>query len=320
MLFRNNEYFLAIVEEGSLTRAAEKLYISQPSLSQYLKRLETTLGVELFDHSSSPLKLTYTGELYYRHVLDEKKADDALMHQFETIRNQEGSSIRLGIALWRGACFLPEIFPEFHRKYPSIHIELHEGNSQKLEADLMNNRTDIAVLNLHPSMNYEKMTCLPIFDEKILLAVPTENDYVRKLLQNCPWKDGYPVCSLEILNHIPFISSKSRQNITHTVDYVLSKYQMDVKPILYTENLTTAINLVEKGVGCVFVPEEGSHICQRAGHVTYLWLDNPDLIWSLGLMYRKGSYIPKLVQTFIDEVMDYFHQKYQRNSSAPHHE
>ena len=57
MVLHNYEYFVAIVDEGSLTKAAEHLYVSQPSLSQYLKRLEANLGVELFDRSASPLRL-----------------------------------------------------------------------------------------------------------------------------------------------------------------------------------------------------------------------------------------------------------------------
>ena len=69
MVLHNYEYFVAIVDEGSLTKAAEHLYVSQPSLSQYLKRLEANLGVELFDRSASPLRLTYTGERYYQYVL-----------------------------------------------------------------------------------------------------------------------------------------------------------------------------------------------------------------------------------------------------------
>ena len=76
MVFRNYEYFAAIVEAGSLTRAAEQLYISQPSLSQYVKRLEANLGVELFDRSTSPLRLTYTGERYYQYVLQLMKLDE----------------------------------------------------------------------------------------------------------------------------------------------------------------------------------------------------------------------------------------------------
>ena len=82
MVLHNYEYFVAIVDEGSLTKAAEHLYVSQPSLSQYLKRLEANLGVELFDRSASPLRLTYTGERYYQYVLQMMKLDENIRREF----------------------------------------------------------------------------------------------------------------------------------------------------------------------------------------------------------------------------------------------
>lgn len=115
MVFRNYEYFAAIVEAGSLTRAAEQLYISQPSLSQYVKRLEANLGVELFDRSTSPLRLTYTGERYYQYVLQLMKLDENVRREFQDIKNQTSGRLRLGVALWRGACLLPDVFPRFHQ-------------------------------------------------------------------------------------------------------------------------------------------------------------------------------------------------------------
>ena len=74
MNIQNLDYFLTIVETGNLTKAAEKLFVSQPSLSQYLKRLEKNLGVELFDRSILPMRLTYSGERYYQYTIQAKKA------------------------------------------------------------------------------------------------------------------------------------------------------------------------------------------------------------------------------------------------------
>ena len=122
MVLHNYEYFVAIVEAGSLTKAAEHLYVSQPSLSQYLKRLEASLGVELFDRSTSPLRLTYTGERYYQYVLQMMKLDENVRREFQDIKNQTSGRPRLGVALWRGACLLPDVFPTFHQQYPDIHI------------------------------------------------------------------------------------------------------------------------------------------------------------------------------------------------------
>ena len=112
MVLHNYEYFVAIVDEGSLTKAAEHLYVSQPSLSQYLKRLEANLGVELFDRSASPLRLTYTGERYYQYVLQMMKLDENIRREFQDIKNQTSGRLRLGVAgrLPAAGC-IPQLSP-----------------------------------------------------------------------------------------------------------------------------------------------------------------------------------------------------------------
>lgn len=302
LIFRNYEYFLAIAEAGSLTKAAEKLYVSQPSLSQYLKRLESSLGVELFDRSYSPLRLTYTGERYHQYVLQMMRLDENVRKEFQDINNQTSGRLRLGVALWRGACLLPDIFPGFHQQYPDIHIELTEGRSFQLESALMKDKLDIAVMNLPRNLNYEKLTCEIICEERILLAAPTNHPYVQDLLKTCEFLGSYPIASLDLLKHIPLILTKPGQNLTHEVMYALGKNHIEPDILLETGNLTTAINLTAQGIACTFVPEEGAKVCQHPGHVTYFVVESSDLIWDLAAVYRKDAYVPRLAHLFIEAM------------------
>ncbi len=302
MIFRNYEYFLAIAESGSLTKAAEQLYVSQPSLSQYLKRLETGLGVELFDHRTSPLKLTYTGERYYQYVKKIKQLDENAQKELRDIQNPSGGQLRLGVAFWRGACLLPDVFPAFHKAYPDIRLELLEGRSVQLEGALMNNKIDVAILNLPRTLHYDKLACEIICEERILLAVPTKHPYVQSLLQNCRLQGGHPVAPLEILREIPLIPTKTGQNLTHEIRYALNKHQIEPEILFDTGNLTTAINLTAKGMGCTFVPEEGAKVCLHPGEVTYFTVDCPDFVWDLGAVYRRDTYLPHIARLFIDSV------------------
>ena len=185
MYQHNPEYFIAIVECGNLTRASEKLFISQPSLSKYLKRLEENLGVQLFDRNTSPLRLTYAGERYYNYLLDMQRMDKDLHKEFYDISQHERGRIRLGIALWRGACLLPDVFPSFHKEYPEIEIELFEGNSSQMQNALINDNIDLAVMNLPHTINYYKLTCETILEEPILLSVPTEHPATQAVLSQC---------------------------------------------------------------------------------------------------------------------------------------
>lgn len=302
MVLHNYEYFVAIVEAGSLTKAAEHLYVSQPSLSQYLKRLEASLGVELFDRSTSPLRLTYTGERYYQYVLQMMKLDENVRREFQDIKNQTSGRLRLGVALWRGACLLPDVFPTFHQQYPDIHIELTEGRSVQLEAALMNDKIDLAVMNLPRTLDYSKLVSEIVCEERLLIAAPTQHPYVQGLLADCQTLGGYPVAPLELVNHIPLILTKPGQNSTNQVKRVLGKNHMEPDILLETGNLTTAINLAAQGMACVFVPEEGAKVCQHPGAVTYFAVDSPDLVWDLAAVYRKDTYLTRLSQLFI-EVM-----------------
>ena len=300
MVLHNYEYFVAIVDEGSLTKAAEHLYVSQPSLSQYLKRLEANLGVELFDRSASPLRLTYTGERYYQYVLQMMKLDENIRREFQDIKNQTSGRLRLGVALWRGACLLPDVFPSFHRQYPDIHIELTEGRSVQLESALMNDKIDLAVMNLPRTLDYSKLVSEVVCEERILIAAPTQHPYVQNLLADCPTLGGYPVASLELVTHIPLILTKPGQNLTHEVKHALGKSHIEPDLLMETANLTTAINLTAQGIACAFVPEEGAKVCQHPGAVTYFAVDSPDLVWDLAAVYRKDTYLTRLFQLFID--------------------
>lgn len=296
----SNDYFLTIVEEGSLSKAAQKLYLSQPSLSQYLKRMEKRLGVDLFDHNTSPLKLTYSGERYYEFLLEEKLREEQIIQELKDIKQGTSGRIRLGIAFWRAACFLPEVFPEFHRQFPNIQIELCEGKSVNFQKELLDGHIDIAICNIGQDMNYDKFSIEILNNEQILLGAPTNHSYVKSILKNPEIINGYPKATLDILNQIPLILSKNGQNLTYQIQAFFASKKMSPKILMRTENLTTAINLSVAGMGCVFVPEEGAHICHRNGEITYFTLDAPELFWKFAVIYRKNAKLSRVCQLFVD--------------------
>lgn len=304
MYLHNPKYFITIVECGSLTKAAEKLFVSQPSLSKYVKRLENNLGIELFDRTSSPLRMTFAGERYYKYILNMQRLNQDLQKEFQDIKKDLRGRIRLGVALWRGACLLPDVFPEFHKKYPNIEIELFEGRSNQLESALLNDNIDMAVMNLPRVMNYTKLSCETIFEEPILLAASTEHPVIQELLKNCEYKGKYPVAPVEILSQLPILMTKPGQNLTIQINYFLAKNQIEVNTLMTTSNLTTAINLVSKGMGATFVPGEGASVCSRPGKVTYFLIDSPDMTWPLAIVYRKEGYLPELSRIFKSELKE----------------
>lgn len=306
MVNSNLEYFLKIVECGSLTRAAEELYVSQPSLSQYLKRIERSLEAELFDRSTSPMKLTYTGERYYKYAMQLRDMDKNIRMEITDIQNQICGRLRLGVTLWRGACLLPDIYPGFNAEYPNIELELFEGRFNRLQRALMNNSIDIAVAPIPRSANFEQLFYEVLFEERIFLAVPSEHPYVLEILRGRSDSQAIPAAGLEIFSHIPLIITKPGQNLTYEIQSFFAKNHVTPRILFDTDNLTTAINLVAEGIACTFVPEEGTKICKRSGRVTFLMTEPQSLIWDLVAVYKRGAYLNKISRTFIDFMKRHF--------------
>ena len=111
MYFKNCEYFMAIADEGSVSKAAEKLFISQPSLSKYLKRLEDNLGKPLFFRDSHPMRLTPAGEIYYRYIHEISERERRLKQEFTELESTPKGTVSVGITIWRSSVLLPLVLP-----------------------------------------------------------------------------------------------------------------------------------------------------------------------------------------------------------------
>ena len=104
MYIKNPEYFITTVREGSISKAAEKLYLSQPYLSQCIARTEKELGVKLFDRSHMPLKLTEAGKIYMRYLESVGVLTGQFEEQLGELKTGRSRTLNVGMTLWRGSC------------------------------------------------------------------------------------------------------------------------------------------------------------------------------------------------------------------------
>lgn len=222
--------------------------------------------------------------------------------EISCIRQELTGKLRLGIALWRGACLIPDIFPSFHSQYPGIELEIFEGRFVQMKTALMNHEIDLAIVNLLPNGSYEDFETDLIMQERILLAAPTKNALIQKHLEACKFDRDLPTISLNVLNQLPVVLTKKGQSLTEMVLRSFSRSQINPHVLMETSNLTTAINLTSKGLCCCFVPEEGARICQHPGNVTYFVVDDSELSWQLAFMYRKKQPLNSLTRLFVNHT------------------
>ena len=147
MDFKELNYVLAIARHQNITKAAEALHLTQPTLSKFLKALETELHQPLFQRLGNRYQPTYAGERYLqraREILEAKRALDQEMG--DIIKNNEGY-LKIGFPTMRGTYMLPITLPLFHEKYPNVRIDVHEANSDHLVRLLLDGDIDLAFFN-----------------------------------------------------------------------------------------------------------------------------------------------------------------------------
>ena len=168
MFVKNPDYFLTIVKERSISRAAERLYLSQPYLSQYLAKLENSLGVVLLDRSHSPLRLTPAGELFHAYLERQSFLDRQLVSDLRDLQDRKRPVLHIGVSPWRGSTLLPDVLPLFEEQYPDVQVVLHEAPVPELGELAEANVIDFCVMQ--PPDNLTELTYEPVMREHIFLV------------------------------------------------------------------------------------------------------------------------------------------------------
>ena len=300
MIFKNYEYFLTIAEEGNISSAARKLFVSQPSLSQYLKRLETNLGVELFDHTRYPLQLTYAGERYLAYVRELFNLDKRMEQEFSDITQSRRGKIHLGIAYWRGSNVLPQVLPEFLRLWPNIDMDVTEECGNLVIKDLAAEKLDFAVMNITSTMDLSNLVCCELYPERIIFAAKKGTELADQLKNSARTVPDihYPVIDPELLRNCSFILPKAGMNFHITTTQFLNKYQIKPKTLLNLENTSTALHLISEGVGVCFVPEGGAIQGYFPENLELFAFEDPEMRWNLSMVYRKNAILNPAILDF----------------------
>lgn len=295
MDYKQYDYVLTIAEEKSFSKAAKRLFISQPSLSQYINRLEQHLGVSLFDRSTSPLCLTYEGQLFIDTALKIKHLNEELKKKYDDISELKSGRLNIGLTPSKANNPLPQILPVFKRNYPNIELIITEASSSELEDLLIKGVVDVCMMNLpisNKNIEYE-----PIFNEKILLAAPSdficEADKKRDV-------EKYPQIDIKLLEKEQFILLKPNQRLRQIGNSIFSAEGFKPKILLETRSIETSLRLVAAGMGFCFVPESTVMFANIKNSPKYYTIGSPALIWTLVVAYPKDIYKTKAAIAFAE--------------------
>ena len=262
-MFSKKDYVYAVYTEKSFTRAANKLYISQPCLSAAIKKIEQQVGMPLFERRYSDLRLTEAGHQYIETAEHIMALEAEFENRVHNITNLEYGSIVLGGSNYVCSHILPKIVGAFTRKYPKIETDIVETSSVELEKKLLEESVDV-IIDSFDSEN-DRFEYLPLLRESILLAVP------KGSISNCGLEycgvmpseiynkekitDDLPEIPVTKFRNEKFILLKNGNSMYRHARTVFESCGFTPDVIFRLDQLLTSFSLTQSGNGVSFVTD-----------------------------------------------------------------
>jgi DNA-binding transcriptional LysR family regulator len=286
MELRQLGYFQMVSRLSSVTRAAQRLHVAQPSVTVAIRKLEEELGVKLFDRSQKQLTLTAEGQVYLRRV-DEilSRVQDSVieMNDFKTL--QKGS-IKIGLTPTIGAALFPYIFTKFQQAYPQLDVSIVEEGSLAVRSLLEQGELDIGVLII--SNMSSGLATIPVTAGQIFVCLPPDHPF-GKLYASIP----FPA-----LQDQSFILFKEDTYSRQLILEECAKHQFVPRIVFSSSQIETIMGLVEQGAGISFLLDA---IARKRSTIISRPLVDP-LFVRAGLAWKKDRYQSNATKTFIDFI------------------
>lgn len=262
-MFRDKDYVYAVWRERSFSKAAARLYISQPSLSAKIKKIEDELGAVIFDRSTTPLRLTEFGQIYVDAITEVNQIERRLENTINDMNMLHSGELSVGASNVFAAYVLPPLIAKFKNRFPNVKIQLTEDNTASLERMLAANEIDIVVDNNHyDSELFEKKEYTK---ERILLAVPNdlsvcEKAFEYELSESCISEreyldDSFPTVPLSLFKDISFVLLTPSNDTRIRGERMCKEAGFSPNIILEVHQQATAYMIATTRLGATFVSD-----------------------------------------------------------------
>ncbi len=293
MELRQLEYFQMASRLKNITRAAERLRVSQPNITVAIKKLEAELGIQLFDRSQKQLSLTPEGAVFLNRVeLALRNIQDAVLEVNDYKELQKGT-IKIGIPPMIGAYLFPKIFSSFQRRYSHLNIYLYEELSMAIREHLEGDDLDFGIVIISDAS--PSLQLLPMATCQLVACLP----------ENHPLAEKQSI-SLSDMQDADLIMLKKGSFLRHRLQQKFKAASITPNVVLESNQIETIKGLVKNGVGIAFLLD---FIVADTPGIKTLPLNEPVFV-DIGLAWKKDRYISKAAQAFIDFCKDtLIHQK-----------
>jgi len=253
------ERIVLVAETGNITEAANKLFISQPSLSQMISAVEREIGATIFDRKTSPLKLTPAGECFVRTAKHILSANKTMLDQIHSIKLGIEGKITIGASIPRCRNIMPHILPKMMQQYPHITLNFVDGLSQDFEQMILYGNVDLAISNVPP--NHEEIGCHLLNEEHFYLVANRASSFAQRL-DDIRYSANKPEMRFSINEaaNEKFILLHPRRNSRIAFNRMCQESNLQPHICIEAYNSDIALEYVEANLGVAIISSTYSNI------------------------------------------------------------
>lgn len=284
-------YFKTVAELQHMTRAAEKLSISQPALSKSIANIEQELGVPLFDRHGRAIVLNRFGEMFLQHVEVILAEYSKIVREFEDITKPGYGKVSFGFIHTLGTEIVPQLMADVPTVYPNLEISLNQATSLTLLKRLEEGAIDMCLTQEFTSKLIE-VEWVELWTEELFLIVPEHHPLAKK-------DEVY----LKEIEGEPFISIKKGNSLRQIVDELLKRANVKANITYAGEEMHTVAGFVGAGLGVSIIPDiKGLDYF----NVKKLSVIEPKCERKIGLAWAKDRYMSPAANEFKEFLIYYF--------------
>lgn len=287
----------AIASEKSFTRAAEILFISQPSLSKQVKKLESHLGIMLINREYNKVSLTEAGKLFLHYSERILALCEESCRALNDLKNGDRGNLTVGASQTIGTYLMPRILALFAQNYPQINLKIQVDSTRMIAKNVLNREIDIAVVGGDIPEEFRKNLHVENFvEDELTLILPKSHPFATKKKKYIKKDDLY---------HLNFITLNSTSTIKKFIDNILVQNQIETKQfniIMQLNSIEAIKTAVSLGLGAAFVSSSAIEKELELKTIEVIQIENIKITRILSIITNPRSYPSKAFGFFYNEL------------------
>ena len=287
----------AVATEKSFTKAAELLYMSQPTLSKQIKLLENKTGVILLNRNTTNISLTEEGKVFLQYTERILALCEESCRALNDVKNGDRGNLIVGASQTIGTYLMPRVLALFAQNYPQININVQVDSTRVIAKKVVNRDIDIAVVGGDVPEELKKNLEIENFvEDELILIIPKSHPFALKKQKKINKDDLY---------HLNFITLNSTSTIRKFIDNILIQNEIETKQfnvIMQLNSIEAIKTAVSLGLGAAFVSSSAIEKEIELQTVEIITIENIKITRTLSIISNKDCYRSKALEFFYNEL------------------